>query len=385
MTEPLISVVMPCLNEERNVAECVRKARAAFEEAGVAGEVVVVDNGSTDRSVAAATAAGARVVRHDVRGYGAAIRRGIHEARGEFVVMGDADTTYDFAEIPKFLDALRGGADLVMGSRLRGTIHPGAMPWLHRYVGTPVLTAVLNLFFRAGVSDTNCGMRGFRRDAIEALDLRCNGMEFATEMVVKAARRRLAIREVPIHYYPSVGRVPHLRSFSDGWRHLRFMLVLAPRYLFIYPGMALFAAGLVLTLLLQFEDLVVFGVPLGLSTAIFAGALLILGMQIGQFGVFANVLASIGGLAEEGRTTRLLKKHFTLEKGLVVGGAILALGVVMGLVTAGLLWQAAGKTAGVDVAITKLATLSIIVIILGIQIMFASFYISLLYLEKTLE
>ena len=385
MTEPLLSVVMPCLNEERNVAECVRKARAAFEEAGVVGEVVVVDNGSTDRSAELAAAAGARVVRHDVRGYGAAIRRGIREARGRFVVMGDADTTYDFAEIPKFLEALQGGADLVMGSRLCGTIHPGAMPWLHRYLGTPVLTAVLNLFFGAGISDTNCGMRGFRRDAILALNLRCNGMELATEMVVKAARRRLVIREVPIHYYPSVGRVPHLRSFSDGWRHLRFMLVLAPRYLFIYPGMALFAAGLVLMLLLQFKDVVIFGVPLGLSTAIFAGALLILGMQIGQFGVFANILAVIEGLAEDGRTTRLLKKHFTLEKGLIVGGAILALGIVMGLVTAGLLWQVAGKTAGVDIAITKLATLSIIITILGIQIMFASFYISLLDLEKTLE
>ena len=380
-----LTVVMPCLNEEANVATCVKKALAAFAKAGLAGEVVVVDNGSKDRSAELAAAAGARVIRHDVKGYGAALRRGFAEARGEFILMGDADNTYDYTEIPLFMAGLRAGADLVMGTRLGGTIHPGAMPWLHRYVGTPVLTAVLNLFFRARITDTNCGMRGFRKAAIDGLGLKCNGMEFASEMVVKAARARLKLSEVPINYYASTaGRVVHLRSFHDGWRHLRFMLVLAPKWLFLYPGTLLFLAGLLLTALLQFKEAHIFGVPLGLSTAVFAGAMLILGMQIAQFGIYAMILDSTRGIVPDDRVTRLVMRHFTLEKGLITATLILLAGLVLGGVTAVLLWQVSAAGGGISVTATKLATLSISIVILGIQIMFASFYVSLLELEKTL-
>ncbi|MBM4017086.1 MAG: glycosyltransferase family 2 protein [Planctomycetes bacterium] len=388
MTEQvLVSVVMPCLNEERSVGVCTGKAMEAFRRLGVAGEVVVVDNGSTDRSTDVAAAAGARIVREKRRGYGAALRRGIREARGRYVIMGDSDDSYDFSDLAKFVRALQDGADLVMGSRLRGTIHAGAMPRLHRRVGTPVLTAVLNFFYKTGISDVNCGMRGFRKDAIEALDLRCDGMEFASEMVIKAAIRRLAIREAAIDYYPTAGgRVPHLKTFSDGWRHLRFMLILRPKYLFIYPGLALFLLGAALMVLLEFGDVVVFGVPLGISTAIFAGALIILGMQIAKFGVYAKILGARGAsLSPDDRITRFLEKHFTLEKGLVAGAAILAAGLALGAVTAVWLYQIARAQAGVHVGVTKLATLSIIIIILGIQTIFASFYLSLLDLERTLK
>src|SRR5919109_836747 len=236
-TDLLVSVVIPCLNEEANIERCVQLARSVLADHGIAGEVVVADNASEDRSAELAVAAGARVVHERRRGYGNAYMAGFAAARGRYVVMGDADLTYDFREIPRFLEQLEAGARHPVGGRV-GNIPPGAMPWLHRYVGNPVLTGILNFFFRTGVSDAHCGMRALRRDALPRLDLRTTGMEFASEMVIRAAKERLDIRELPIEYHPRGGE-SKLSSFRDGWRHLRFLLVHSPTWLFILPGAAM--------------------------------------------------------------------------------------------------------------------------------------------------
>ena len=245
--ELVVSVVIPCLNEAGNIERCVRAARTALEDAGIAGEVVVADNDSEDGSAELAAAAGARVVHEPRRGYGSAYLAGFAAARGRYIVMGDADLTYDFREIPRFVEQLDEGAELVMGDRM-DNIHPGAMPWLHRYVGNPVLTGVLNLFFRTGVSDAHCGMRAVRRDVLPRLDLRTTGMEFASEMVIRASKERLDIREFPIEYHPRGGE-SKLSSFRDGWRHLRFLLVHSPTHLFMVPGALLLALGTLVALI----------------------------------------------------------------------------------------------------------------------------------------
>jgi glycosyltransferase involved in cell wall biosynthesis len=228
---PELSIVIPCLNEERTVGTCVRKCLAAFRHDAIQGEVVVIDNGSTDRTSYAAGVENARVVLHTKRGYGSALMRGITESRGRYIIMADGDDTYDFSDIREFLVRLRSGADLVMGSRFKGTMERGAMPRLHRFVGTPFLTAVLNALFGTGISDINCGMRGFSKEAVEKMRLKRPGMEFAAEMIIKAAELGLKVEEVPVHYRVSIPeRKPHVRTFRDGWRHLRFMLVSFPRY-----------------------------------------------------------------------------------------------------------------------------------------------------------
>src|SRR3954451_16385107 len=243
----LVSVVTPCLNEAENIVECVTKAREALERNAIPGEVVVADNDSDDGSRELAEAAGARVVHELRRGYGSAYLAGFAAARGEFIVMGDADLTYDFDEIPRFVEKLDEGAELVMGDRMKN-IHPGAMPWHHRYIGNPVLTGILNVFFRTGVSDAHCGMRALRRDVLPRLDLRTTGMEFASEMVIRASKEKLRIAEFPIEYHPRGGE-SKLSSFRDGWRHLRFLLVHSPTHLFVIPGAVLATLGTLISLL----------------------------------------------------------------------------------------------------------------------------------------
>ncbi len=385
-TEVLVSVVVPCLNEEKTVVVCIEKALASFQKLKIRGEVVVVDNGSSDRSAELAVAAGARVVRHDVRGYGAALRRGILEAHGKYVIMGDADNTYDYAELGPFVALLDQGADLVMGSRLRGRIQPGAMPWSHRWIGTPVLTCVLNRFFGAHISDANCGMRGFRKDAIERLNLQADGMEFASEMVIRAAQRRLRIAETPIVYYPSPpDRVPHLNSFRDGWRHLRFMLIWCPKYLFFIPGLILLLGGLAMAALSLMGNVVVLRVRLGLSSAMFSSAMMLVGMQVIMFGISAAIVNRRMGWTESDHVSRWFQKRFTLERGLVGGLLIFSLGILLGLAAVAMLFDRTGAQSEIDVPLTRMAIIAVFLTLFGLQVVFGTFYLSFLDVGKTLK
>ena len=343
-TEVLVSVVVPCLNEEKTVVVCIEKALASFQKLKIRGEVVVVDNGSSDRSAELAVAAGARVVRHDVRGYGAALRRGISRPTANtssWATPTTPTTTRSWGR--SWPCSTR--ADLVMGSRLRGRIQPGAMPWSHRWIGTPVLTCVLNRFFGAHISDANCGMRGFRKDAIERLNLQADGMEFASEMVIRAAQRRLRIAETPIVYYPSPpDRVPHLNSFRDGWRHLRFMLIWCPKYLFFIPGLILLLGGLAMAALSLMGNVVVLRVRLGLSSAMFSSAMMLVGMQVIMFGISAAIVNRPMGWTESDHVSRWFQKRFTLERGLVGGLLIFSLGILLGLAAVAMLFDRTGAS-----------------------------------------
>ncbi len=300
--ELVVSVVIPCLNEEDNIERCVEAARGAMADAAIAGEVVVADNASEDRSAELARAAGARVVHEPRRGYGSAYLAGFAAARGRYIVMADADLTYDFSEIPRFVEQLDDGAELVMGDRM-DNIQPGAMPWLHRYVGNPVLTGVLNVFFRTGVSDAHCGMRAIRRDVLPRLDLRTTGMEFASEMVIRASKEKLDIREFPIEYHPRGGE-SKLSSFRDGWRHLRFLLVHSPTHLFMVPGAVMLALGTIISLvaLLQID---VFGRAWDIHTMVAGALLMIVGTQVVALGLVRPRLRHV----LHGREGPLVRPH----------------------------------------------------------------------------
>jgi len=386
VSEPLVSVVIPCLNEERTIGACVDAASSAIAGMHASGEVIVVDNGSRDHSAQIATAAGARVVHHEVKGYGSALKRGFAEARGRYIIMGDGDQTYDFGALPEFVHTLDEGADLVMGSRLRGSIERGAMPFLHRWVGTPFLTTVLNVLYKTHISDANCGLRGFSADAIRTLNLKCNGMEFASEMVVKAAQKRLVVHETPIRYRAGLpDRVPNLHTFRDGWRHLRFMLMLAPRHVFLLPGLILSGIGLAFSLLFLAKHVSLFHIPLGISAAIFANALLFMGIQIALFGVYAVVYGTSLGFTEEDGISRGIKKYFKLEWGLVIGAALLTASMMLGVFTIHILLEIAKPMAQVNVPVTELSAICILLFLLGLQIIFSSFYLGLLDLTRTLE
>ena len=328
---------MPCLDEAATVARCVAKARGFLERAGIDGEVLVADNGSTDASQVLASKAGARVIAVAERGYGAALSAGIAAARGRYVVMGDADDSYDFSRLDLFLGKLREGYPLVMGNRFKGGIRPGAMPALHRYLGNPVLSFVGRLFFRTGVRDFHCGLRGFDREAARSLDLRTSGMEFASELVVKAALAGWRIAEVPTTLDPDGrGRPPHLRSWRDGWRHLRFLLLFSPRWLFLYPGLGLLLAGCTLTTLLYFTPLRIAGAGLDIHSMLYAAAGALLGLQFCLFALFARTAAFAAGLLPRHAVLERVLRLFTLERGLLVGLAIALIGFLW---SAAAFWQ----------------------------------------------
>ncbi|NML42699.1 glycosyltransferase family 2 protein [Ramlibacter sp. G-1-2-2] len=324
-----LTVLMPCLNEARTVAKCVEAARNFLRAAGVHGEVLVADNGSTDGSQALAEAAGARVVPVSERGYGAALIGGISEARGRYVIMGDADDSYDFSRLQAFVAKLREGADLVMGNRFRGGIEQGAMPFLHRYLGNPVLSFVGRLFFRTNIGDFHCGLRGFSRAAIQKLGLLTPGMEFASEMVAKAALAGLRIEEVPTTLRPDGrGRPPHLRTWRDGWRHLRFMFLFCPRWLFLYPGLALLLAGGGAML----AGLTSAGAThLGIHSMLYAGAAVILGVQMLAFALLTKWLAVLAGMVAEPKWMERGSPLFSIENGLLSGLALFLAGLVWSL------------------------------------------------------
>ena len=377
-----LSVVMPCLDEAATLAVCIGKAQRALRGGGIAGEVVVADNGSGDGSPEIAASLGARVVSVAERGYGSALTAGIAAARGEFVVMGDADDSYDWSALGPFLDRLRAGADLVMGDRFAGGIQPGAMPPLHRYLGNPVLTGLGRLFFRSPVHDFHCGMRGFRRAAILALDLRTTGMEFASEMVVKATLARLPIAEVPVTLSPDGrGRPPHLRSWRDGWRHLRFLLLYSPRWLFLYPGALLMGLGLMVGLWLLSGPRTAFGVTFDVHTLLYAAMALVVGFQGLVFAVFTKIFAvSEGLLPPDPRLTRLFR-YVTLETGLLAGGLLL-LGGLAGSVYALHVWS--GRAFGpLDPSrMLRLIIPSVTALMLGGEAVLSSFFLSILGLRR---
>lgn len=328
-----LTILMPCLNEAETLAVCIDKARAFLARAGIAGEVLVSDNGSTDGSQAIAEAHGARVAHAPQRGYGAALLTGIAHARGRYVIMGDADDSYDFSALDGFVAQLRDGADLVMGNRFAGGIAPGAMPWHHRYIGNPVLSFLGRLFFGTPIRDFHCGLRGFSRAAITALNLRTTGMEFASEMVVKSTLAHLDVREVPTTLRPDGrSRPPHLRSFRDGWRHLRFLLLFSPRWLFLYPGMLLVWIGLFVGALLWAGPVRIGEVTLGIHSFLMASLCIMLGVQSIAFAIISRRFASRYGFIPRSGTFDRLLESLTLERILIGGGVLLLLGLI------GLFW-----------------------------------------------
>jgi len=373
-----LSIVMPCLNEAETLAICIRKARAFLNDAGVAGEIIVADNGSTDGSRQIANAMGARLVGVEARGYGAALIGGIAAARGRFVVMGDADDSYDFADLMPFLTALRSGGELVMGNRFQGGIAPGAMPALHRYLGNPVLSWLGRAFFRAGVGDFHCGLRGFSRDHILKLGLVSPGMEFASEMVVKAVLHGLDVRQVPTSLSPDGrSRPPHLRTWRDGWRHLRFMLSHAPRVLFVYPGVALSSIGALTVALLAQGSVSVGAVDLGITTELFAAMAVLLGAQLVAFGILARLHGAAHGLWPESAGVARFRRLFSVERGCVAGG-LLTLAGFAGVVTLFVNWGASGFGPMNGAQQIRLAVPAMTACVLGLQAVFGSFLVGLL-------
>jgi hypothetical protein len=377
-----LSIVLPCLNEAATLGRCIGDARAAMAALGVDGEIIVADNGSTDGSIQLAEGLGARVVRVPRRGYGSALLGGIGAARGRFVIMGDADATYDFGSIGPFVERLRAGDDLVMGNRFAGGIAAGAMPWLNRRIGNPILTGLGRLFFHSPVADFHCGLRGFRRDAILALDLQATGMEFASEMVVKATLNGLRISEVPTTLSRGdEGRTPHLRPWRDGWRHLRFLLVYSPRWLFLYPGLALMALGALGTVWLLPHPRVVGGVTFDVQTLLFASMMVVIGFQAVLFSVLGKVFAWQEGLIPAGERFRTLFEHVTLEVGLAVGLIVLLAGAA-GSVFAFVRWTEV-SFGPLDVSrALRIAIPSLTAVLLGGQIVLASFFLSLLGIPR---
>ncbi|HUK23227.1 MAG TPA: glycosyltransferase family 2 protein [Terriglobales bacterium] len=373
-----LSVVMPCLNEAKTIGACIRKAQAALRAANVAGEIIVGDNGSTDGSVEIAQRMGATVVQVEAKGYGSALMGAIQAASGKYIVMADADDSYDFSHIERFLEPLRAGAGLVMGNRFLGGIKPGAMPRLHRYIGNPVLSAVGKLFFKSPVSDFHCGLRGFSKEAYQRMGLHTTGMEFASEMVVKASLLNLPIAEVPTTLSPDGrDRAPHLRTWRDGWRHLRFLLLYSPRWLFLYPGMLLMLAGAALMLWLLPGPRIVGHATLDVHTMVYAAVFVLLGFQSIAFAVFTKIFAISAGLLPPDPTLDRLFPYITLEGGLAAGGTLIAAGLAASLYAV-FTWGAR-HFGPLDYSATMRIILpAALLLTLGVQTVFASFFLSVL-------
>jgi glycosyltransferase involved in cell wall biosynthesis len=378
-----LTVVMPCLNEAETVATCVRKAIGFLSASGIDGEVVIADNGSTDGSQQLATEAGARVVPVSEKGYGNALMGGIIAARGQYIIMGDADDSYDFTNLMPFVEELRRGADLVMGNRFAGGIAPGAMPPLHRYLGNPVLSSIGRLFFRSKIGDFHCGLRGFNRDSVMALGLQATGMEFASEMVVKAALAGQRVTEVPTTLAKDGrSRPPHLHTWRDGWRHLRFLLLFSPRWLFFLPGLVLLIAGLAIGAIVVPHPFRVGTVTFDVDTLVAASAMVVIGFQAVLFWLFTQVYAgSEGFLPEEPKVTRLLEK-LSLERGLLLGLAIGAAGLA-GLIFSLLYWNGQKFSHLNYEHSLRLMIPSVTALIVSSQVILGTFFLSILGIKHT--
>jgi len=382
---PEISIVLPCLNEALTLAACLREISAALSANGIDGEIVVADNGSTDGSPAIATAHGARLVSVTARGYGNALRGGIAAARGRYVLMGDADGSYDFSHLPRFLDRLRAGVDLVMGNRFAGGIRPGAMPWKNRYIGNPALSLIGRVLFRTGIRDFHCGLRAFSVEAYRRMDLRTTGMELASEMVIKAKLLGLRLEEVPTVLRPDGrDRPPHLRPWSDGWRHLRFMLLFSPRWLFLYPGLTLMFGGVLGIAALIRGPVRLGGVAFDVHTMLFAAIAVLIGFQAVSFAVLGKFFTIRAGLrAPEARFERLLDAA-TLEAGLVGGAVLVLIGLAL---SAGAVWiwrqQGFGDLS--PAAMLRLVIPGALGLTLGCQVVLTSLFLGVLRLDTREE
>lgn len=378
-----LTILMPCLNEAETLERCIAKARSFLTRNSIAGEILIADNGSTDGSQAIAEANGARVIPILERGYGSALRGGIIAARGKYVIMGDSDDSYDFGKLEEFVAKLREGYQLVMGNRFRGGISPGAMPNLHRYLGNPVLTAIGRTLFRSPCGDFHCGLRGFHRDAILSLDLQAPGMEFASEMVVKATTHKLRITEVPTTLSPDGrSRPPHLRSWRDGWRHLRFLLLFSPRWTFLYPGFGLFVAGLAVMAWLLPQSRVVAGITLDIHTLMYASVAVVVGVQSMLFWIFAKIYGMREGILPSDPWFHSAIDIITLEVGLIAGAVLLAVGLGLGILAFSS-WGTSGFGPLSPEQTMQFVIPSGTAILLAFQVSYSAFFLSILEIRAS--
>lgn len=377
-----LTVVMPCLNEAETLEICIKKALDCMSDCNIRGEVVVADNGSTDGSREIAEKSGARVISVPIRGYGAALQGGIKDARGKYIIMGDADDSYDFTGLQPFVEKLREGYDLVMGNRFKGGIKPGAMPPLHRYLGNPVLSFIGRLFFKSNASDFHCGFRGFSKKAAIKMKLQTTGMEFASEMVVKASLLKLKIVEIPTTLSPD-GRShpPHLRSWRDGWRHLRFLLMYSPRWLFLYPGLLLMVVGLILGILVVFMPLEIGTVVLDIHTLLYAAGLAIVGFQAVVFAFFTKAFAMNEGLLPPDQKMERLFRVVSLEIGLIIGMFLIAIGFA-GALSPMIIWGSKSFGELNPRSTMRVAIPAVFCLVIGFEICLSSFFLSILGLKR---
>lgn len=381
---PELSIVMPCLNEAETLGICIKKAQSFFEKYEVHGEVVVADNGSTDGSQAIAEKLNARVVPVSEKGYGSALRGGINAALGKYVIMGDADDSYDFEALQPFLEKLREGNDLVMGNRFKGGIKKGAMPFLHKYLGNPVLSFIGRLFFNIKIGDFHCGLRGFSKDAFARMNLNTTGMEFASEMIVKSKLNKLSIAEVPTILHPDGrSRPPHLNTWRDGWRHLRFLLLYSPRWLFLYPAIIMIIVGMVLSTILIVQPINFAGIVFDVHTLLYTASSVVVGFQFLAFYALTKIFAVENGLLPKSDRYDNLFKYFNLEKGLIAGFLILALGIYLSI--DGLLaWKATSFSDLKPAETLRTIVPAVFTVMLGLQIVLFSFFFSILGLKRNI-
>ena len=377
-----LTVLMPCLNEAETLETCIKKALNSIRDLGIEGEVLIADNGSDDGSQEIAQQCGARVIKAPLRGYGGALLAGIEHAHGKYIIMGDADDSYDFSKLELFVAKLRRGYDLVMGNRFKGGIEPRAMPPLHRYLGNPVLSFLGRLFFPSAIGDFHCGLRGFSKDAAERMELQTTGMEFASEMVVKATLLKMKVAEVPTTLSPDGrSRAPHLRSWRDGWRHLRFLLMYSPRWLFFYPGLLLMLVGMAIALSISFASIQVNGVALGIHTMVFATAMVTTGFQASLFAVYANKYAVSAQLVPGDPVMDRFGKLLKLEVGLVIGLTCLAFGFAGAFYSLFRWWQTGFGDLDPQETM-RVVIAAALLLALGSQICFSSFFLSILDLKR---
>jgi len=367
-----VSVVIPAMNEEKTIGTCISKVKRVFKEHGIDGEIIISDS-STDKTPEIAKSLGAKVVTPDKKGYGYAYLYAFKEARGDIIVIGDADNTYDFLEMSMLLEPLKNGYDMVMGDRLHGNIQDGAMPWLHRYIGNPILTWFLNTFFKAGVRDSHSGFRAIKREALKKLNLRSHGMEFASEMIMEAARKGLRIKEVPITYLPREGE-SKLSSFSDGWRHLKFMLLNTPIHLYFIPGFLMYFLGMVGVLAMNFTDINVGEITLGVNSVILFSLTAIVGYQVIFLGVFSSVYGHSRGFFDQNSIVEFVTRHMSLEKGATIGAIVFSVGFLYSLSLVAR-WMQFGV---LELPEVRQSILGLTLLVIGMQTVFYSFFLSLL-------